>query len=225
MLRFPPNPHRILYTALDTKVHVCSPATPMLVLMERGGGWYDEDYIVANDIQNLGTDDLHKGMGESVTARMRRLIDSKIANGTAPAATTKLIRALANGGCTTAEALGIIKDTDCAPKGTGFERKTADEIPSDRWFRDAWRRSLDGGPIYVDMELARPIQAKLIEARYKLVISKAQSDRDSFAARFLSPKGVSPNFELDWNSIEAAIRAAKTPLDLKNVWPTELGEF
>jgi hypothetical protein len=203
------NAHRILYTRHDGGVSVCSPATAILRLMEGGGGWYD-DKAHANG--------LHDGSGNSVTARMKFEIDKKVAHGSDPASAQKLVNALAYGGCTTAEALDIIRLNDCAPHGAAFERRTGDEIPADRWFRDAWHRSVDGGPILIDMNKARLIQAKKIEFAYR------KADRpvpDDFASRFL-PHREGVKIDLDWDKLEISIRAAKTPEELRAVWPEEL---
>ncbi len=46
------------------------------------------------------------------------------------------------GGCTDAEAYNLMRDRLCAHEGTGCELCDVAHIPTDRWFRDAWIRSL-----------------------------------------------------------------------------------
>lgn len=203
------NEHRILYTRHDGGVSVCSPATEIMHLMEAGGGWYD-DKAHANGLHDKG--------GRTVSARMKFETDKKIAHGSNKSAATRLVKALAFGGCTTAEALDIIRLNDCAPHGVAFERKIADEIPSDRWFRDAWYRSMDGGPIRIDMKKARLIQAQRIERAYAKINRPVPTN---FSSRFLTDAGL--KIDLDWDKLEMAIRAAKTPVELKAVWPEDLG--
>lgn len=196
------NHHRILYTRHDGGVSICSPSTAILRIMECGGGWYEDDL-------------LHKD-GTSITARMKFELDKKIDHGNASEAASRLVKALAWGGCTTAEALDIIRHNDCAPHGSAFERKTADEIPSDRWFRSAWYRSKDGGPILIDMEKARHIHARKIERAHRAANRPVPKN---FASRFAPKREEGPKIDMDWDRLEIAIRTAKTPEELKAVWP------
>ena len=64
------------------------------------------------------------------------------------------------GGCTTAEAYGIIRDRDCSHLGTGCELWDASDLPTDRRYRNAWRRSHNGGPIYIDDRAAMLIDER-----------------------------------------------------------------
>jgi hypothetical protein len=206
------NNYRILYTRHDNGVNVCSPATPILKLMENGGGWYD-DKAHANG--------LHDRHGNSVSARMRFNIDRKVAHGNNPKAATRLIKALAHGGCTTAEALDIIRENDCEPHGVAFELITADQLQYDRWFRNAWRRSKNGGPIWINMDEARIIQAEKIQSEFNKLTSKPDPEQN-FAARF---KKIIPKIiELNWDRLERLIREAETPETLRAIWPIEFGE-
>lgn len=84
-------------------------------------------------------------------------IERKIARGMLPDAARRLCRALAFGGCVDHEALAIIRDADCAHLGTAHELWDIDDIPTDRTYRDAWRRSRNGGPIILDERKAREI--------------------------------------------------------------------
>lgn len=57
------------------------------------------------------------------------------------------------GGLTDAEAYGLIRDKDTNDDWTAKE--LTDDIPQDRWFRDAWVRGHNGGPIEIDLGRAR----------------------------------------------------------------------
>lgn len=52
------------------------------------------------------------------------------------------------GGVTRRQAIEIIAARDC--RGLAIEIVDVSEIPDDRTYRDAWRRSANGGPIWID---------------------------------------------------------------------------
>lgn len=97
-----------------------------------------------------------------------------------------------------------------------------DEIPADRTFRDAW---VDRGTIAVDMPKARDIhRARMRQARGALLgdldiaYQRAdetgdQKEKSSIAAKKQALRDV---------TALQAIEAAKTPDDLKAVWPDVL---
>mgnify|MGYP001571673366 FL=1 len=82
-----------------------------------------------------------------------------------------------------------------------------DELP-DRWFRNAWTRSANGGPVGVDLRLARPLQWQ--HAR-QAVAAENQKRAESFEA--IRPVVV------DWEQIRSAIRHARDEEELRRVWP------
>ena len=129
---------RIVYTRPGGAVSIVCPSARCIAWMASGGrwgnptrGWLDE--------------------------QLRRSVEA----GHNERAAYRFIRAMQWGGCTTAEALAIIRDRDCAHLGTGIELWDVEDIPTDRTYRNAWRRSHNGGPIYID-ELAA---MKIDEAR------------------------------------------------------------
>lgn len=123
---------QILYTRHDGGVNICTPAPDILAWLSNGGYWLGRDI------------DLEEQVRRSVDAGHREY------------AVRRYIRALEKGGCTTAEAYALIRDRDCGHLGTAFELVEYNALP-DRWFRDAWRRGHNGGPIEVDMPAARSI--------------------------------------------------------------------
>ena len=87
-------------------------------------------------------------------------IERQIAAGHDADAARRFVIAMQFGGCSTAEAYGIIRDRDCAHLGTGCELWDVKDIPTDRTYRDAWRRSHNGGPIWLDERLAQAIDER-----------------------------------------------------------------
>jgi hypothetical protein len=142
------------------------------------------------------------GFAETETER-------QIAEGRCPDAVRRFVRAVLYGGCSTAEALAIIRDRDCSHLGTGHELWSARDIPTDRWFRDAWVRSHNGGPIDVCMKRARPIQWRRIRTFVARESERGSDDLDRFDGLW----------EPDYPRLRNAVRAAQTPDQLRAIWP------
>jgi hypothetical protein len=100
---------RIVYTRPDGGVAICAPSTDLIVWMGCGG--------------LFGR--VPAGFAETETER-------QIAEGRCPDAVRRFVRAVLYGGCSTAEALAIIRDRDCGHLGTGHELWSARDIPTDR---------------------------------------------------------------------------------------------
>lgn len=170
-----PSQRLIVYTRPDGKVSVCAPSLTALSYMTSGGGRWDD--ILRTDRDFLD-----------------RQIAAQAEYGVGERAARRFVHAMQFGGCTDAEAYEIMRDRFCAPHGSAFE--LVDSLPHDRWFRDAWRRSHNGGPICVDMKMARKIQLARIGG-----LSKRRK------------------LDLRWSRWRQMIRAAETPERLKQVWP------
>lgn len=179
---------RIIYTRRNGSVAVCAPSHWCLGFMSCGGMWSDRPrgYV---DVQ----------------------IERQIAAGHLPDAAARFARALAFGGVTEREAIEIIKDRDCGHLGVAHELIDPSELP-DRWFRDAWRRSHNGGPIRVDMPAARRIQFSKIRAAAEAKDAADCFDIDAYSKRQ----------SMDWGRIESDIRRADDADALRRIWPTEL---
>lgn len=173
-------PKRIIYTRHGGGVSICAPSATALAYMTSGGGRWD------------GFD----------PGFLDRQIAKQSEHGVGERAARRFVQAMQFGGCTTAEANEIMRDRFCAHLGTGCELWAVDEIPQDRWFRNAWRRSHNGGPICVDMQAARRIQ------RARL-------------ADFTMRKKV----DLVWPRWYGRIRRAGTIEELKAVWPNLRGSI
>jgi hypothetical protein len=70
---------------------------------------------------------------------------------------TRFIEALAYGGLTEDEARELIAEKDVPSFYQSYEIMDSSELPQDRMHRNAWRRSRNGGPIYVDALKAQEI--------------------------------------------------------------------
>lgn len=68
------------------------------------------------------------------------------------------IDALIQGGMNEHAAISLIAEKDMPVNATAAEIVDVSEIPSDRFYRDAWRRSHNGGPVWVDPNIARQIE-------------------------------------------------------------------
>ncbi len=184
---------RIVYNRPDGGVTVRCPA-PQIIKWMASGGWFDPS--------------------QPRTRTWQGEIEAQIEAGFDPDVTRKFIRALAFGGCTTAEALEIIRDRDVERGSTAIELWDVDELP-DRWFRNAWRRSHNGGPIVIDIEKARPLQA----AHIVRAVTKANKRSHPLLERFRKPpQAVSP----DWDRLYLRINKAHDEPSLRAVWPEEL---
>lgn len=180
---------RIVYTRNDGGVSICHPSASIISWLGRGGLWSKHP----------------RGFAE-------RQIESMIARGVRADAARRYAKAILFGGCTTAEALEIIRDRDCAHLGTAIELWDIEDIPGDRWFRDAWKRSRNGGPISIDLKAARPIQFQKITHAVNAENKRRSSDFERFDQKI----------EPDFYKLKAAILASRDEVELRHVWPKEL---
>lgn len=126
------------------------------------------------------------------------------------AAWSSFLTAYERGGCTLDKALRLVLDKDVPT----VERASAEiwsrgDLPADRWFRDAWRRSANGGPIWTDVERARPVQLRHIGRALSRANVQWFTRRDEPVA-------------IDWRSARAAVARAGDEAELRTVWPQEL---
>jgi hypothetical protein len=177
---------RIVYTRKsDGGVSVCVPAAEAIAHLCSGGFW------------------------PSVRGFCEWQIEMQIARGVGSDAAQRYARAMVSGGCTTAEALAIIRDRDCAHLGTMIELFDIDELPGDRWFRDAWTRSHNGGPVSVSLPSARRIQLEKIKG----AIVRRNRRRIELGRKPIAPA---------WGELGNAIRHARDEHELRRVWPEGL---
>jgi hypothetical protein len=177
---------RILYTAFEGGVHLCQPTDDIFRIMQTGGYWNDRP-------RGFFDEQIARQMSDGIAERHAR----------------RFALAVQFGGCSEAEAWEIIRDRDCAHRGTLHELIDVAELPPDRWFRGAWHRSANGGPVVINLRKARRIQLE----RIKTVVARHNHKRTML--------GRSP-FKAPWLTYGAAIRHARDDEELRRVWPEEL---
>lgn len=80
-----------------------------------------------------------------------------LARGVKAKAAYRFARTMMTGGVTRREAIEIIAERDVGHLGVALEIIDVDELPKDRTYRDAWRRSSNGGPVWIDDDHAQRI--------------------------------------------------------------------
>lgn len=179
----------IVYTRHDGGVSITTPTEQAMLAMQLGGLW----------------DDLPRGV-------IDRQIAAQIESGISPDHARRFAYAIAFGGCSRAEAFDIIKDRDCARHGHGFTIVGTDEIPYDRWFRNAWRQNNNSGGIYIDLEAARLVHWE------RLVIAASETNlRRSRALR--------PAPQINIEVLRTAVENAADAQELRRIWPKEIAMF
>lgn len=172
---------RILYTAPDSAVGVVAMTPWCRRALTCGGGWLSH-----------------------VGSTVAREVAKAEARGADPDTERRFAFALEHGGCSDAEAWDLIRRHDLPVDAAAAALIEFDDLPSDRWFRDAWRRSLNGGPVWVDLERARLVQRERLAG---LVAQEAARRSRALAA----PLGV------DLAVLSRAIDAAATLEELRSV--------
>ena len=178
---------RILYTRHDGGISVCGPAPEIFTIMQHGGYWDDRPHGFID-----------------------KQIERQIESGIAPDHARRFAVAVAFGGCSEAETWAIIRDRDCARHGTLHELIDASELP-DRWFRDAWRRSFNGGPVGIDLAKARPIQWQ--RARTAVATENKRREEAFEPVALITPL---------WETLRSAIHHARDDEELQRIWPEGL---
>lgn len=174
---------RILYTAPGAAVGVLAMTAWCHRALTCGGGWLSH-------------------VGSSVA----REVAKAEARGADPETERRFAFALEHGGCTDAEAWDLIRRRDLPADAAAAELVDLADLPADRWFRDAWRRSPNGGPVWIDLERARDVQ------RAHVAGLLAQE-----AARRARALAVPP--ETDIAALRRAIEAAATLDELRAALP------
>jgi hypothetical protein len=213
-------PKRIVYTRPDGAVAVCAPSLTALRFVTGGGGrwdpppgkmwhrWDDKSHLIDVPYHLRGQRFI------APTWFLNAQIDAQAKDGVGERAARRFVHAMQFGGCTDAEAYAVMRDRFCAHQGTGIELWDVDDVPKDRWFRDAWVRSHNGGPIGVSRKPARPVQFR----RIKAAVASENQRRAMDLTWFDRP------LEVDLLSIAARIRNAEHETALRRVWPRELDQ-
>ena len=185
---------RIIYTRRDGGVCIITPASQCFKALTHGGGLI-----------------VDRGMFE-------RQVEALIAEGKPSTIAKRWVQALAFGGLTNAEAYGLIRDKDMGKDGVAPELLDVSDIPQDRWFRDAWRRSHNGGPVYIDMDTARRIQAERIYSAFEAW--KKERKKEESISRLSG--GLFDSNQIDTTMVGDLISKCEHPDHLKTIWPKGL---
>ena len=171
----------------DGGVSLRSPSSRCIGVMSTGGRWAD----------------MPRGFVDTQ-------IERQIAGGRDPDGSARFARALAFGGLTTAQAMAVLRVRECKHLGRDIESFSRDELPDDRWFRDAWTRNHNGA-IRIDLKRAQPIQWEHIR---RAVADENKRRRDSFDPM--------PLIKPLWRTLNSACRYARDEYELRKIWPEGL---
>lgn len=177
-------PKRIVYTRHDGGVAICAPSHTAMRYMTHGGRrWRFADPCFID----------------------RQI--AKQAEESGERAARRFVMAMMFGGCTDAEAYEIMRDRFCSYLGSGCELWDVADVPRDRWFRDAWVRSHNGGPIDVSLARARPIHFMQLRRAVDAENARRRESID-LADRLI---------ELDWIMIKDSVMRAPDVETLRRV--------
>jgi hypothetical protein len=139
----------IVYTRPDGGVSVCAPSLTAMCFMACGGGRWDE--VIPCEPPGF----------------LERQIAAQAADGVGERNARRFVMAMHRGGLSVGEAYEAIRDRFCAHLGTGCEIWATEDVPTDRTYRDAWRRSHNGGPIRLEPTKVMEIDAARMWAAYE----------------------------------------------------------
>lgn len=176
----------IVFTRHDGGVSVCTPTKEVLGQMLNGGFWADKPrWFVDEQVHRQ----VKGGIREDHAARFAK--------------------AIYYGGVSEREAYEIIRDRDTARLGTLHELHDTEDLPADRWFREAWRRSRNGGPIGIALEPAR-----LAHWERLVMAAEDENRRRALALR--------PQAPIALDAYRAPVECAPDTDELRRIWPEGL---
>jgi hypothetical protein len=173
----------IVYNSFKGGVEVCHPAPDIFSIMWYGGFW----------------DEAPEGFVEEQ-------IDRQVRSGIDPAHAKRFAEAVAFGGKTENEVWEILIERDTSRFGDMPEIVHLSDLPP-RDFRDAWRRSSNGGPIWIDLNRAKEIQ-------FERIVIAVDAENRARRRRF----EISDPIEPDWNHVRDVIAKAKDETELLKIW-------
>lgn len=160
-------------------------------------------------------------MAQSMTAS--RAVDNMVRAGHDATFSQRWIKALLAGGENDNTALDLVRQKTF-PGRDGQSAIEPDQLPPDRFFRDAWKR--EGDAITIDMVAARTVFAdRVIAAKAEqadVLIKSVETSQvsgdpaDELEARYESLVA------MDLRALGARVMAAQSTDELKALWPAEL---
>jgi hypothetical protein len=192
-------PKCILYTLPGGTVSLCYPADECIAELTRGGR-------------------------PMLRGRRHWEIEKFVRGGVSEGIAARWIDSVISGGKTTAEAFELIRLKDVPREAMAVEVVEIQEVPTDRWFRDAWRRSSNGGPIYIDIDKAIEIQARKIAAARNDIIERCNSNEP---IDIMLGNGRLIGFRdrvvgIDLADLGCRLRSARSLEEVRALWPEEL---
>lgn len=133
-------------------------------------------------------------------------IERHVQSGSLEDAANSFVNAFAFGGVIEKEALKLIVDKDCLHLGTQIEVINKEELPS-RFYRNAWYRSSNGGPININLDKAKNIHWNTL---YSFIRKENIIREKSFEFK--------PLIEVPWNTLRSNIRHARDIEELQKIW-------
>lgn len=202
-----PRRERIIYTrAEDNGVGVVIPSARCFAALTGAGLHEDEPWRRSRAFMEMQVRNFGRSTPPVAEAIARRWVMAMAFGGLSPSAFFALL---------------INKDVPEASRSTA-ELIDVDELPKDRWFRDAWSRSPNGGPITVNLDRARVVQARHVLRR----LDELRDMRRGLPPAGLVLLGLShlPDPErFNLVPVITAINDARDEDDLRRTWPEELG--
>ena len=192
-------PRCILYTLPGSTVSICYPAEECIAELTRGGR-------------------------PMLRGRRDWEIEKFVRGGIPEDIAVRWIDAVIGGGKTTAGAFELVRLKDVPREAMAVEVMEIEDVPRDRWFRDAWRRSSNGGPIYIDLEKAIEVQARKIAAARNDMIQRCKSNEPIDI--MLGNERLIGFWErvegIDLADLGRRLRLARSPVEVRALWPKEL---
>ncbi len=214
---------KLILTTGSNHAILVRPALHTMKAMTNGGlGELPGDTVTADLAENEA-----RRIEVSRSMPQDRAITNMVQDGYDEGFAQKWCRALIGGGETDASALGLIRqqasgtrgmpETDCA--AVGYE-----DLPSDRSYRDAWRKR--GNGIEVDLGLAKAIfAARVIKAKSRDVLEHKTAAEQSMLlgnASDVLEKTYITLLNLDLRALGAKVMKAESIDQLAALWPAEL---
>jgi hypothetical protein len=145
-------------------------------------------------------------------------IENLMRSGHRPDFARRWIDTALTGGMTDAEYYEAVIEKAMSKDGTAPE--LVDAAPADRWFRDAWRRGHNGGPIRIDFDAARLVHVQRID----LAVRALQDQRERSGARLMLARELGQKVA-DIPDIRPSIKAlarARSVEEVRSIWPAGL---
>jgi hypothetical protein len=150
----------IVSTAPDGNVLITTPSLTAMCWMTCGSGRWDD--VMPHEPPGF--------LERQVAAQV-------VGTGCTERAARRFVMAMQNGGASIQEAYEIVIDWWCAPQGTGHEVWPTEDMPTDWTYRAAWRRSHNGGPIWIDERKAMEIDEMRAWQAYDAAERRQEQDQ------------------------------------------------